>query len=161
MADEEDILQDEEEQPKKSGKKKLIIILVLVLMIGGGAAVFLGGFGGGKKEETQEDANRKPQIIYLDLDEFLINLNNPGKQVNFLKLTITLELPNMASQNAINEHMPRVRDNFQVYLRELRNSDLKGSAGLQRLREELLLRVNQIIEPETVNDILFKDIMVQ
>ena len=34
--------------------------------------------------------------------------------------------------------MPRIVDNFQIYLRELRLEDLRGSAGIYRLREELL-----------------------
>ena len=38
--------------------------------------------------------------------------------------------------------MPRVMDAFQTYLRELRPSDLDGSAGLYRLKEELTRRVN-------------------
>ena len=40
--------------------------------------------------------------------------------------------------------MPRVMDAFQTYLRELRPSDLDGSAGLYRLKEELTRRVNLV-----------------
>jgi flagellar FliL protein len=101
------------------------------------------------------------KTIYYDMDEFLVNLNNPGNQVSFLKTIITLELPNQASLNEVQSQMPRIRDTFQIYLRELRNSDLQGSAGLQRLRTELLLRINNILEDGTVNNILFKEILVQ
>ncbi len=52
-------------------------------------------------------------------------------------------------------------DNFQVYLRELRIEDLKGSAGMYRLREELLTRVNAAIAPAKVHDVLFKEMLVQ
>ena len=38
-------------------------------------------------------------------------------------------------------------DAFQTYLRELRPSDLDGSAGLYRLKEELTRRVNVSIAP--------------
>ena len=103
----------------------------------------------------------KPQIVYYDLEEFLVNLNNPVRQVSFLKMTVTLELPNLASKSSVESKMPRVRDSFQVYLRELRNSDLQGSAGIQRLREELLLRINKVLAPDKVTDILFKEIIVQ
>ena len=57
--------------------------------------------------------------------------------------------------------MPRIVDNFQVYLRELRLEDLRGSAGLYRLREELLSRVNIAAQPAQVNDVLFKEMLVQ
>ena len=57
--------------------------------------------------------------------------------------------------------MPRVTDIFQTYLRELRPSDLNGSAGLFRQREELTKRVNAAISPGQVTAVLFKEIVVQ
>jgi len=55
----------------------------------------------------------------------------------------------------------RIVDSFQVYLRELRIEDLAGSAGIQRLREELLLRVNAAASPTVIGDVLFKEMLVQ
>jgi flagellar FliL protein len=57
--------------------------------------------------------------------------------------------------------MPRIEDTFQVYMRELRASDLAGSAGMYRLREELLRRVNVAIHPARAEAVLFKDVVVQ
>ena len=57
--------------------------------------------------------------------------------------------------------LPRVMDAFQTYLRELRPTDLDGSAGLYRLKEELTRRVNASIAPSRVNAVLFKEIVVQ
>jgi flagellar FliL protein len=57
--------------------------------------------------------------------------------------------------------MPRIMDAFQTYLRELRPSDLEGSAGLYRLKEELTRRVNASIAPARINAVLFKEIVVQ
>ncbi len=98
---------------------------------------------------------------YEDLQEFLVNLNTGGKQTSFLKLVVTLDISDAAARQAADANMPRIRDSFQVYLRELRAEDLRGSAGLQLLREELLLRVNKIIAPAKIDDILFKEIIVQ
>ncbi len=151
-----------EAQPAPKKSKKLIIILAaVVLLVGGGVGAILSG--GGDKGEVEEttDLLATPQTLYHDMDEFLVNLNNPGTQVSFLKAVITLELPNQLSLNEIQTKMPRIRDMFQVYLRELRSSDLQGSAGLQRLRTELLLRVNSVMEKGKVNNILFKEVIVQ
>jgi flagellar FliL protein len=52
-------------------------------------------------------------------------------------------------------------DAFQTYLRELRASDLEGSAGLYRLKEELTRRVNAAIAPHRIVAVLFKEIVVQ
>ncbi len=148
----------------KSKKKLIIIIAAAVLLLGGGGAgVMMSGIlgGGEDKEKAAEEALTKENIMYHDMEEFLVNLNNPGTQISFLKAVITLELPNQLSLNEVQEKMPKIRDVFQVYLRELRNSDLQGSAGLQRLRAELLLRVNSVMEKGKVNNILFKEIIIQ
>lgn len=160
-------------------KKKLIIIIVLLVVVlagaGGGAFFFLNKSGGSAPEgeegsgeegvQLDEHGNPLPvfkdKVIYYDLEEFLVNLNSQGKRVGFLKMKITLELPGEKEKLAVESRLPRIRDTFQVYLRELRSSDLQGSAGIYRLREELLLRINQAIHPYKVNDILFKEIIVQ
>jgi flagellar FliL protein len=62
---------------------------------------------------------------------------------------------------AVKPSLPRVADIFQTYLRELRPSDLNGSAGLFRLREELTKRVNLAVAPSEISAVLFKEIVVQ
>lgn len=163
---------------KGSAKKKLIIIIAvsLLVLIGGGAGAFFmlkgkkseeakteeaSGEHGKAESHGKEDDKSAKGPIYMDLGEFLVNLNTGGKQVHFLKMVVTIEIGSADDQSAIRSFEPRIRDSFQVYLRELRSEDLEGSAGLQRLREELLLRLNKIVAPTKVNDILFKDIIVQ
>ena len=103
-------------------------------------------------------ANRQ---VYYDLEEFIVNLNVGGKRPSFLKMTVSLELAGELQIPEVEAKLPRIRDSFQVYLRELRADDLQGSAGIYRLREELLLRINKVIYPVKVHDILFKEILVQ
>ena len=57
--------------------------------------------------------------------------------------------------------LPRVMDTFQVFMRELRPQDLEGSAGLYRLKEEMMRRVNVAVYPARVDAVLFKELMVQ
>ena len=140
------------EEPRRralSGKKLILFViapLVLLLLVGGGAAFFLLG---GKKEEVHVE--EKPVVakalVYYNLPEILVNLNAAGRRSSFLKMTISLELENPADIPKIQAVMPRIVDNMQSYLRELRAEDLKGSAGLFRLREELLARVNAAAQP--------------
>lgn len=147
-----------------SGKKLvLFVILPLVLLLtigGGGAYVFLGK----KKEEAakvEEKAEQAKALVYYNLPEILVNLNAAGRRSSFLKMTISLELENAADIPRIQAVMPRIVDNMQAYLRELRAEDLRGSAGLFRLREELLARVNAAAQPARVNDVLFQEVLVQ
>ncbi|MDD5587036.1 MAG: flagellar basal body-associated FliL family protein [Alphaproteobacteria bacterium] len=155
----------EEGGEKKLSKKMLIILAVAgVLVLGGGTAgaLFLTGVLGGEKKEAQhEDAGPKSAAVFFSLGDILVNLNGEGKRPNFLKIKVTLELADEKDLPLMQSLKPRIIDNFQVYLRELRIEDLRGSAGLYRLREELLLRVTEAAQPVRVRDVLFQEILVQ
>lgn len=164
--------------PKKkfSGKKLVMFILLPLLVIGGGGAgLYASGLldtllGGEEEEMAVEEemvAVEEPEIdlrepgFFMALPEILVNLSSDGRSQNFLKLVVTLELNAEDDVPAVDGVMPRILDNFQVYLRELSLDDLDGSAGLYRLREELLRRVNGAVAPVAVRDVLFQEMLVQ
>lgn len=148
----------------KKSKKKIIIlgILALVLLGGGaGGAYYAGLFGGGGKKSETTGEDGATQAVYYTMPEFLVNLNASGKANSFLKTTIILQLKGPTDVVTVEANLPRLMDTFNTYLRELRSSDLAGSAGIQRLREELLLRTNKALAPMEIQDVLFKEIVVQ
>ena len=154
------------EAPKKKKSKKLLFILlpVLLLLGGGGGAYMMGLFGGHEdpamaKKKAAEEARK--QIVYYPVPEILVNLSGSGGKTHYLKIKVSLELANKNEIPKVEAVLPRIIDNFQVYLRELRVEDLRGSAGLYRLREELLQRVNVAAAPAKVSDVLFKEMLVQ
>ena len=67
-----------------------------------------------------------------------MNLNSQGRRSSFLKISLSLELSDPADIPRIESVLPRIVDAFQTYLRELRPEDLRGSAGLYRLRRGCL-----------------------
>ncbi|MCU1385782.1 MAG: fliL [Acidobacteria bacterium] len=147
--------------PKKS-KKKLIIIAAaaLLLLAGGGGAGWFFFFRGHGEELHAEAAPKAP--IFLDVPEVLVNLvGAPGERTQYLKVKVVLELREEKQIDAIKPTMPRVSDIFQTYMRELRPTDLNGSAGLFRLKEELTRRVNLAVAPGQVSAVLFKEIVIQ
>jgi flagellar FliL protein len=162
--------EDASPKPTRFSGKKLILFvvlpLVLVLAGGGGALFFLLGDSGEVSEtavpgETDEPAAPEHAAVFFDLPQLLVNLNTSGRKSNFLKIGVALELEDEADMARVEAVMPRIIDNFQVYLRELRIDDLRGSAGIHRLREELLARVNEAAAPAKINDVLFKEMLVQ
>lgn len=157
----------EAEAPKS--KKKLIVIVAAALLVlggGGGGYVFMkkkAAHADGHGEHGTEQADAKLPAVFLDVRDMLVNLSpDPGQtKINTLKLRIALEVKNAKVEAEVKPLMPRVEDAFQTYMREVRASDLAGSAGLYRLREELLRRVNIAIHPAKVEAVLFKDVIVQ
>ena len=158
--------EEEGEQPAAKPKRKLpslkLMIIAaagLLLLGGGGAAAYLFLGGGGHDKPAQ--AAVKP-AIFVDLPDVLVNLSNAGTdRTQYLKVKIVLELPDPTVVGQIQPLMPRVMDAFQTYLRELRPTDLDGSAGLYRLKEELTRRVNAAVAPNRITAVLFKEIVVQ
>jgi flagellar FliL protein len=143
------------------GKLKLIIAAVAVLLIVSSAATWFFFFRHHGDEAHAEAAPPKPPV-FVEVPEMLVNLvGSPGERVQYLKVRVVLEMKEDRQVDAIKPTMPRVTDIFQTYLRELRASDLNGSAGLFRLREELTRRVNTAIAPNQVNAVLFREIIVQ
>lgn len=163
---------DEEGNPipkkKKSKKKLIIIILLLVLLGGGGAAAFmlLGGEPSADAETTEAakeggEAAAIPEPVYMDLEDIVVNLNSTSRRTNYINLKITLELKSKEDIAAIESQMPRIKDAFNTYLRELRREDLQGSAGVYRLKNELMLRLQKTLTKGEVKDILFREIIIQ
>jgi flagellar FliL protein len=138
--------------------KLIAMVAAALLVIGatGTMAYFLFGNSG-----VRTAAGAKP-AVFVDLPEVLVNLSNTGNdRVQYLKVKVVLELGDQALIQQIQPVMPRVMDAFQTYLRELRPTDLEGSAGLYRLKEELTRRVNVAIAPTRINAVLFKEMVVQ
>ena len=112
--------------------------------------------GGGHGEE-----GGVPGAHFLQIPNMIVNLNSPDGQPRYLRLSVQLELNSAADLASVEGVMPRVVDQFQTYLRELRIKDLRGSQGIYRLQMELLSRVNAAAYPVEVKDVLFQEILIQ
>jgi flagellar FliL protein len=152
-----------------SSKRLALFVILPALVLGGGGAgayfMELLGPSPGKEpvQAKAEDSGRSASAIslYYELPDMLVDLNSGSSPSNLLKLSIALEVEDEATVDRLHTVMPRVMDNFQVYLGELAIEDLSGSAGLDRLSEELLLRVNASIRPAKVLDVRFMEMLIQ
>ena len=172
-ADGEEATPDGEAPKKKllSGKMLIIIGAAVLLLLGGGAGAYFFLFASkpaeqhaeeGPKPEGPTEPTGPQKIVYYNMPDLLVNLNaGAGRRTSFLKLTMAVELRSIDDAGAFEANLPRIVDNFQIYLRELRPEDLRGSSGFLRLREELLTRVQLAAAPARVNDLLFREMLVQ
>ncbi len=150
------------------GKKLVLFIALPMLLIGlAGAGVYFSGLAdsliGAEENEGElltEEEEEGPSVYY-EIPDMLVNLNSSGRKTGYLKISVSVEVGSKADAEQIEAVLPRIVDSFQVYLRELRVEDLSGSAGLQRLREELLMRVSNAVAPTAVRDILFREMLIQ
>ncbi|CAN7161072.1 flagellar basal body-associated protein FliL [Bosea sp. LjRoot9] len=153
-------------EASKAGKKKLIMIV--------GAVLLLAGLGGGwfffLKQPSPEQiaaaehakAAKKP-ASFVEMRDMMIGISPGGQQDRqpIIKVKVVLEIADAKVSEEIKPLLPRVEDAFQVFMRELRPADLEGSAGMYRLKEELLRRVNVTVYPAKIDAVLFKELLVQ
>jgi flagellar FliL protein len=147
-------------------KNLMIAVPVLVLLLGGGGAgawffLLKGHDEAGEHAKAEEMPLTPPQVAFSDIEKLTVNIQGASDTPAYLQLSVALELENDEQKKAMEALLPRVKDQFQAYLRELRLEDLKGSAGVLRIKEELLRRVNVAAAPYHVRDVLLKEMLVQ
>jgi flagellar FliL protein len=163
-----------EAAPKKGllGKllsKKMLMIavpaLVLILAGAGAGTYFLvlkpRAAAKDKLAQAQDVPLTPPQVAFSDVPDILVNIQSNDGTPAYLKLSLSLEMDNDLAKTGMQALMPRLVDQFQSYLRELRLDDLKGSEGVLRVKEELLRRADAAAAPYKVRDVLLKQMIVQ
>jgi flagellar FliL protein len=148
----------------KNKKVLMIAVPALLLVLGGGGAgayFFLLKKGDAHEAKAEAVPLTPPKVAFTDMQDILVNIQSSDGTPAYLKLGVSLELEDEEQKTALQPLMPRITDQFQAYLRELRLDDLKGSAGVLRLKEELLRRVNVAAAPYKVRDVLLKEMIVQ
>ena len=153
---------------KLLGNKKLLMIAgggLLVLLLGIGAGLYFFVFSGPQAGDQANGAPAAPitppQVAYYDVPDLIVNIQTSDGTPAYLKLSVSLELNSAEEKAGMQALAPRIVDQFQGYLRELRMDDIKGSAGVLRLKEELLRRINVAAAPYRVRDVLLKEMIIQ
>jgi flagellar FliL protein len=175
---------------KKLPLKMLIIAgaAAVVVLGGGGTAAFMflmpkhdaaaekaGEHGKDKKKDKKKDEKKEggkedkgaavvkegPNgVVFYTMPEVVVNMQTADGRPTFLKLKLTLELPDADVVDELDPNMPRLQDMFQSFLRELRPEDLSGSQGSYQLRMEILRRVNLVIAPSKANAVLIEEMLI-
>ncbi|MBT3766783.1 MAG: hypothetical protein HOB79_13750 [Rhodospirillaceae bacterium] len=164
---------DEDEDGEGGGggsRKKLFIIIgiVVVLLIGGGAGAYFAGVFDSSPEtgksadgEAEAESGEGVEVIYKDFPDILTNLNEGRRKKVGVRIKVVLELGSEEESLRIDSILPKVHDSIQVFIRGQKSNDLKGAAGMQRIREELLTRLNKAFAPTKIRDLYFKEMLVK
>ncbi|MDX2050149.1 MAG: flagellar basal body-associated FliL family protein [Rickettsiaceae bacterium] len=149
------------------GKRFLIIMIVaaLVLLVAAICAVYFffdqkKNENGGEYKEISKPHDAKAEFYYAEINNIMVKIASDNPRKNFLKISLFIQVKTIKDLDAVNAKLYIITDSFQVFLRELRPSDLSGTAGVLMLKTELLKRVNKIIEPTNAIDVLFKEILM-
>jgi flagellar protein FliL len=147
------------QQPKKGGALlKWIIIgaVVLVLLVGGTLAAFYVMKGSSKKEPVKEQA----VSAVWTMEPFIVNLvDNNGER--YLKISIELEISDKNLLPELNKLKPKLRDNVLDLLTAKSYKDLVDMVGKQRLRDEIMMRLNSFLSGGKITKVYFTEFVIQ
>ena len=158
--------------PKKS-KLPIIIILIVVLLGGGGAGGYFFFFkhkapaGEEQKEGEHEGAGEeggkadsKAMGLMVELDPFLVNLDEPGT-TRYLKTGIQLEVTDAKAEEEIKARKVQLRDLILTYLSSLNYSQTQGTVNKDIIRNALTKKITEKLGAGKVKGLYFTDFVIQ
>ncbi len=99
---------------------------------------------------------------YYAMPKIVVNLaGTEGQRSPYMELELVLESGESVTFDDVPDLMPRLKDQLNSFLRELRVEDLNGSAGNHILRRELLKRFNTVMDPHKIDAVLIEGMLIQ
>ncbi|BCB96464.1 flagellar basal body-associated protein FliL [Dissulfurispira thermophila] len=165
MVDEkEEKLEGEEEgqEPKKKKGKNLVLIIIIAVAVlagGAGAFFFFTKSGGGKEHKTEETKAQAEGVTFA-LEPFVVNLSDPTG-TRFLKVSLQLELAGPAVMEKAKAKTPQIRDAIITLLTSKTSDALISPEGKLQLKDEINLRINQVLGENSVKNVYLTDFVMQ
>ncbi len=158
-----------EPSPKRKrrwGRRLLLFACPLVLVAAGTGAAYKFVPGLGDKVLALAGWSAKPVVAaashpqFIELPEMAVTLPNAGHPRQ-MRIRLAVELASAAPSNASGEILsPRVYDALLTYLRTLRDGDVDGGLGLDRLRGDLYRRLDLVLGPGVLRDVLVTSLVL-
>jgi flagellar FliL protein len=150
----------------------VIILGVLILLAAGGAAGLLFFLPGSQEDasvmarvrnffagEKKPAEGSGPGHIYK-MEPFLVNLLDPG-QLRYLKVTLHAESNREKESEEVERRLPQLRDAVLTILSSKNYKDIITAEGKSALREEIKLKLNQLLSGVKVENVYFTEFVVQ
>jgi flagellar FliL protein len=158
------------EAPKKSKKLLIIIIIfgVLLLVIAGGAAAYfvLAAKSHGTAEAAAPAVEASKVPVFVNIEPYVVNLQQAeGGGDQFLQVSITLQVNDEGTAEAIKTFMPLVRSRLLFTLSSKKAADLQTTDGKKKLTDEIIAQLNQPFTPngksQQVSDVFYTSFVIQ
>jgi flagellar FliL protein len=163
MVDEkEEKLEGEEEgqEPKKKkGKNLILIIIIAVAVLAGGAGAFFFFTKSSNKAQKAEETKAAEGVTFA-LEPFVVNLSDPTG-TRFLKVSLQLELAGPAVMEKAKAKTPQIRDAIITLLTSKTSDALISPEGKLQLKDEINIRINQVLGENSVKNVYLTDFVMQ
>jgi len=111
-----------------------------------------------KDEHAEEHVEESGPVV--ELEPFLLNLADRD-DLRFLKVSIKLELDRPEEKTDYPAKVPAIRDALLVLLSSKESQLLRTVNGKRRIREEIMTRVNGVMNKGKISNVFFTDFIIQ
>ena len=94
------------------------------------------------------------------LETFIVNLADKGG-TRYLRVSMDLELENEETGKVVDKRLPKIRDAILTILPTKKYEDIGTVEGKSALRNEMLTKLNELMQPEKIKNIYFTEFVVQ
>jgi flagellar FliL protein len=151
-----------------SGKKKILLLAAPLLLAAGGAGAWFSGllpFGGRPGAEHAVAAEGEGTHVgqaggVRPLEPFLANLADESGS-RYLKTTIQVEFVTPEPPPTFDARMPQMRDAILTLLTSKTFADIRTPAGKETLRDDVIDRLNHVLQTASVKAVYFTEFIVQ
>lgn len=149
-----------QEPKKKKGKNLLLIIIIVVVAIAGGIGAFVFFSKPGEDKVATKETKKVEDVVMFALEPFVVNLTDP-RGAKFLRVALYLELAGPAVAEMAKARTPQIRDAVITLLTAKTSEELIHPEGKLQLKDEINIRVNQILGENAVRDVFLTDFVMQ
>jgi flagellar FliL protein len=145
-------------EPEK-GKKGLLIIIILLTIVVAGVLGYVFVFGKHTSPEKEQQTTKKEQkSALIPLDPFVLNLLEQGR---FLKVSMQFEITDESQREFVMSKIPQLRDAIITLVSSKSIESIASPEGKMQLKDELLLRANQVVGKEVFKNLYFTEFLIQ
>ncbi|MBE6062731.1 MAG: flagellar basal body protein FliL [Clostridium butyricum] len=152
---------DSNEQKDKNGKGIMIVLFILGLLVIG-AASFGGVYLFMKTNKAVSSQAVVKEQAYIDLAEFTINLGGDnGKRYFKGEISLGYDKDNKKMEKEIKNNTVVIRDTIIFYFKGQKAEFINDINNKDQIKEELMERINKELIKGKINDLRFKNMIIQ
>ena len=156
-------VKDASQEKKGLNPILLVIVAVVVLALAGGGFFFLTMSKKSEeapKEEEVKQEKKDPGIFYQFEDPFIVNLAEVNAE-RYLKVNPVFEVDKEEVLEEINKKLPEIKDILITIFSSKSLDDVMPLAGKDRLKQEIMDKVNEILSQGKVVGVYFSEFVIQ
>jgi flagellar protein FliL len=160
-----------EARPAGGGSKMVPLLLVVnMLLIAGVAFVVMkkpaaapAAAAAEHGESGEHGKGHKPSDMpgpMLKLENFIIQLKTSDTD-RYVRVAFDLEIINEQEKDGVTARLSQIRDSIIAYFSDRTLDELRGSAGMERTKEQLFKRLDELVGGRRLKAIYLTDFIVQ